>query len=208
MVRTKGADHPHPSSPVTVSSPKQKNQKWAFTKHKSQKHILMATYRHHFDISSVCRLFDIFTQPLPNICLRGLRRSSQLLPKARNIYRKGGLEVQLIWQKKLWQMVSLFFSIFGCFTAYVFLYNDWFIWLNWFLRLVGLKDPLEVQVEDKRCSAIWRTPVQNISEHKNWTGSFGLIGFSVSFSKLYVRNQKPLLLLLPTFITKLYTRGD
>ena len=23
------------------------------------------TYRHHFDISSVCRLFDIFTQPLP-----------------------------------------------------------------------------------------------------------------------------------------------
>ena len=49
-------------------------------------------------------------------------------------------------------MVSLFFS--GCFTAYVFLYNDWFIWLNWFLRflrLVGLKDPIEVQVEDKRC---------------------------------------------------------
>ena len=40
-------------------------------------------------------------------------------------------------------------------------------------RLGGLKDPLEVQVEDKTCRTIHGTHLEGILSQKNWTGLAG-----------------------------------
>ena len=40
-------------------------------------------------------------------------------------------------------------------------------------RLGGLKDPLEVRVEDETCKTIHGTYFEGISSQKNWTGLAG-----------------------------------
>ena len=40
-------------------------------------------------------------------------------------------------------------------------------------RFGGLKDPLEVRVEDKTCRTIYGTHLESILSQKNWTGLAG-----------------------------------
>ena len=55
-------------------------------------------------------------------------------------------------------------------------------------RLGGLKDPLEVRVEDKTCRTIHGTHLEGILSQKNWTGLAGGVKNGHFLAKIWLRS--------------------
>ena len=55
-------------------------------------------------------------------------------------------------------------------------------------RLGGLKDPLEVRVEDETCRTIHGTHLEGILSQKNWTGLAGGVRNGHFLAKIWLRS--------------------